>query len=799
MTKRTKKPKRLVGAEKHLFEICQGTRTPSRNVTALPNELTENSLVDLRNMVFLEFATSVWQRLKETSKEKDEPHPYDVFLVKTPSNKKPQILLALPVPGSQDIQWHDGSSGYWPRTGTDAPRPVKKLASLSGPTRVLNSIQEYKGRNSLMHKAMKRQGLVKAMASGPNNVHIQSITQNMNAAQSAAVATAASPLFRDGFFAILGPPGCGKTTTMVGMIRAMAEKRLIVTAPSNAAVANIALKLYHTGQMPFGQMCVFGSNCHPSVHFLSPTHRRRQYQRFRRKYEACKTDAQRQSQCQKLAKWLHLKETPSVEWSVLSKACPNVNRYTQWGTQKFQKLLANAQVIFCTLNTAGSKFLHGAAEKKRFDTLLLDEAGQCPEAEFYIATSFPGVERIIVVGDPKQLPATVISQHCCRAGYKESWLGRVYAHSPERVHLLDIQYRMDPGILAFPNQCFYGNRIQSGSNVSSRSPTVEFPFRFIDTSGSSSSEKRNRSSWINQNEAHLIRQVLDEDSDIQRLRREMALRPRIIIITPYSAQVDLLQKMFQSDEEQQVEVSTVDSYQGQEGDIVIVSTVRTKKVGFVDDPQRLNVALTRAKRLVRVVADREFCLSLQGDSTLRALALYAQEQDTNVRITTQVAEMLPSGTGKQELTRKMIATSPPGDDASSRGQEYDTAESKSKTCATPTTAKLLGGDSNTEAIEIGLRPGKSAATRSQSNSNDNHSGGVNSDISSIDHPQTKQGASLSKRSSTLSTAAMSDETTTTDNKEPSSTIHDDVYIQEEQSSSPPPYYSKPKVNDCSLS
>jgi senataxin len=94
-----------------------------------------------------------------------------------------------------------------------------------------------------------------------------------------------------------------------------------------------------------------------------------------------------------------------------------------------------------------------------FHTLMIDEAGQTTESEFFIATNFPNVERIVVVGDPQQLPATVIDQDCVDAGYGRSWLQNIQNYHPDKVHLLDTQYRMDPKILAFPNNMFYDNRI----------------------------------------------------------------------------------------------------------------------------------------------------------------------------------------------------------------------------------------------------------------------------------------------------------------------------------------------------
>jgi len=262
----------------------------------------------------------------------------------------------------------------------------------------------------------------------------------------------------------------------------------------------------------------------------------------------------------------------------------------------------------------------------KVNTLMLDEGGQTPEAEFFIATQFPGVAKIVVVGDPMQLPATVIALDCKKCGYGTSWLEIVYKFQPEKVHLLDTQYRMDPKILRFPNRTFYRDRIISGDNVHSREPFVAKPFLFIDTSRRGS-EEREAFSWKNAYEVVVIQSLLFHDPDIQRLAQKGRKDPwpvRIIVITPYSGQVKLLKETLACPRGCVLDVATVDSFQGQEADILILSTVRTRKIGFVDDRQRLNVALTRAKRVLRVVGDASFFGSFRTVSTLRRLFEFAK-------------------------------------------------------------------------------------------------------------------------------------------------------------------------------
>jgi AAA domain len=455
---------------------------------------------------------------------------------------------------------------------------------------------------------------------------------------------------------------------MVGMISAIGEG-MIVTAPSNAAVANLAVKVVASGRFAFPNVCIFGDGCDQSVRFLNPRYRSDEYKKALEKClkldevaippHAVKMienrEREKNSIRQKLAEWLHVEDSLSMR--ELRTVCPNISldktgSVSKEGRRNIAMMMGSAQVLLCTLNSSGSYYFQDAVSGSRFQTLLLDEGGQCTEAEFFIATTFPGIKRIIVMGDPKQLRPTVLEPACSSAGYGESWLGRVYKIHPSKMHLLDTQYRMDPAILRFPNQRFYSKRIKSGDNVKVRCPPVENPFLFIDTQGRGREERDETLSYRNSYEIAVIRDVLKNDSDIAGILRANP-HSRIIIITPYKAQVALLQEMGRSLKFINPEVSTVDAFQvcappekpasirtdskfffefvhfqGQEGDIVILSTVRTKRVGFVDDGQRLNVALTRAKRVLRVVGDRNFFMNLHAGSTLRALATYATNAES---------------------------------------------------------------------------------------------------------------------------------------------------------------------------
>jgi hypothetical protein len=197
---------------------------------------------------------------------------------------------------------------------------------------------------------------------------------------------------------------------------------------------------------------------------------------------------------------------------------------------------------------------------------------------------------------------------------------------PQKVHLLDTQYRMDPGLLEFANTVFYDKRVKSDSSVWNREPLVQNPFKLISTSeDGAGTEDRKGFSWFNDYEASVVKYVLQHDEDILCILGTLEEEARIIVITPYTAQVEKLRKVLKPVMcLRGFDISTVDSFQGQEADIVVVSTVRTDSVGFVDNANRLCVALTRAKRVLRVVGDANFFASIASEgSVLRRLADFA--------------------------------------------------------------------------------------------------------------------------------------------------------------------------------
>lgn len=591
---------------------------------------SEKDLRKLAAMVKVEFLAALQKEIDypgEESDKRQDPHAYDVFLMDRLAKTKLGKFMVL-VPAKRrlkhkkivtELVWLDMEGRCWPLQPSFHTR---KVGSLSGPVRVLEALATHP-LHRLKKAAMERQLIHEAIPTEEAEELLEGMspefTDGMNESQRRAVGTLCSRSFDEGFFVVQGPPGCGKTTTMVAMISAVGDG-MVVAAPSNAAVANVALKLFRKKRFDHRSICVFGENCDPSVQFLNPVHRGKAHLEFQKRLEELEDDESREKERRRFAWWLNV-DPHSTSLTELAIMCPYYDLETKFGRRSLEEAMASCNVVFSTLNGMGATFLQHALEDN-VHTILLDEAGQCTEAEFYIATSFARVRRVVVVGDPQQLPATVIDPSCQAAGLGSSWMGHVHHHSPDAVHLLDTQYRMDPHILAFPNKRFYSNRINSGDNVFGRLPHIVCPWSFVNLKGRGK-EAKDGLSWRNDFEVTAIKALLKGDKDIVSVRKHVE-DARVIVLSPYRAQTQLLRETLGGAKGlRSVGVETVDSFQGQEADVVIISTVRTHRVGFVDNDQRLNVALTRAKRVLRVVGDASFFLGLRGDSTLKNVVLYA--------------------------------------------------------------------------------------------------------------------------------------------------------------------------------
>ena len=171
-------------------------------------------------------------------------------------------------------------------------------------------------------------------------------------------------------------PGTGKTSTINAMIQTIGNK-IIATAPSNAAVANIAIKVHSSSYFDMKQIVVFGQNCDESVAFLNPLKRSKEFHKFMTSYNELTKDEARDHEREKFASWLKVDTTTTV--SEFAQLCPYIDLEERSGRDLYNMMLCSASVIFCTLNSSGSNMLRNAVGGT-FSTYILDEAGQCPEA-----------------------------------------------------------------------------------------------------------------------------------------------------------------------------------------------------------------------------------------------------------------------------------------------------------------------------------------------------------------------------------------------------------------------------------
>jgi len=301
--------------------------------------------------------------------------------------KAANVSVLMPVKGGKLLFW-DGDETF------EAPNDgllVYKIASLSGSARIIEclyramsdgeALSRYGMQRKMLHQvvdggdqdergaeASSHYGRVNSNQSiqyQSNDVVAHSILCSLNNSQRLAVLTVASTKFQEGFFAIQGPPGCGKTTTMVSMISAIG-KGMIVTAPSNAAVANLALKLVKTGRFSYPSVCIFGDGCDESVRFLNPRRRSEGYRRALYEYEQAKSEPcgeaastqdlkersrKMDQKRRQLALWLHVDENTTME--KLGSICPNIavderGSIMPEGQLAVLQLLSQAKIVLCT-------------------------------------------------------------------------------------------------------------------------------------------------------------------------------------------------------------------------------------------------------------------------------------------------------------------------------------------------------------------------------------------------------------------------------------------------------------------
>ncbi|MDO4511217.1 MAG: AAA domain-containing protein [Bacteroidales bacterium] len=393
-----------------------------------------------------------------------------------------------------------------------------------------------------------------------------------------------------------GPPGTGKTTTLVEAIfeTLRRENQVLVCAQSNMAVDWISERLVDRGV----EVLRIGNPTKVNDKMLSFTYERRfeSHPDYPSLWALRKAIREMQGRKKRGDHGYH------------DKLDRLKSRATELEVRINASLFGSARVIACTLAGSASRVLSGM----KFGTLFIDEAAQALEAACWIAIR--KAHRVILAGDHCQLPPTVKSIEALKGGLGTTLMERIVKSNPQVVTLLKMQYRMNEEIMRFSSDWFYGGQVQSAPDVKYRS-ILDFdtPMMWIDTSDMGFKEQFVGESFgrINRDEAILTLQTLQDY--FTKIGRQHVLEERIDvgIISPYRAQVQFLRKMIRATEffkpyRHLISVNTVDGFQGQERDVILISLVRANddgEIGFLRDLRRMNVAITRARMKLIILGE----------------------------------------------------------------------------------------------------------------------------------------------------------------------------------------------------
>ena len=407
-----------------------------------------------------------------------------------------------------------------------------------------------------------------------------------------------------------GPPGTGKTTTLVEAINEtlMRESQVLVCAQSNMAVDWISEKLVDRGI----NVLRIGNPTRVNDKMLGFTYERR--------FES-HPDYPQLWAIRKAIRELRKNRKKGSE-SFHQKMDRLKSRAAEIEIRINAELMGEARVIACTLVGSSHRLLEGM----KFGTLFIDEAAQALEAACWIPMRRAG--RVVLAGDHCQLPPTVKSIAAMRAGLGKTLMERIAENKPEVVTLLKIQYRMNEEIMRFSSDWFYHGKVQSAPQIKYRSILdYDHAITWIDTSDKESTDTIEEGEdlnfkeqfvgesfgRINKAEAELTLLTLAEYFTKIGKQRVIDERIDVGIISPYRAQVQYLKRLIKKYEffksyRRLISVNTVDGFQGQERDVILISLVRSNdegQIGFLKDLRRMNVAMTRARMKLIILGNKD--------------------------------------------------------------------------------------------------------------------------------------------------------------------------------------------------
>jgi ATP-dependent RNA/DNA helicase IGHMBP2 len=404
------------------------------------------------------------------------------------------------------------------------------------------------------------------------------------------------------FALVHGPPGTGKTTTLVAAIVELTkgEATVLVTAPSNAATDLLTLRLAAAGLQTV-RVGNIGRVDEETIRYTLEA----QVASHPESKHVRKVRIQAAEQRRKAQKYRHRRDREGREKRAMYGR--EARELSSWANQLEDRLvdqvLSGAQVICCTLVGAA----HPVLKSRTFRTVVIDEAAQALEPACWIAIA--KASRVVMAGDPFQLPPTVKSVSAARGGLSVTLLEKCLQRFSDQ-HLLEVQYRMHRQIMQFSNDRFYAGSLQADSSVADARLSLSMPYspvNFVDTAGCGFEEEvePRYQSRFNPGEVNIMRehiyQLLDafEDQPVA----------SIGIISPYREQIRFMKEHLATDPRLAslpITIDTIDAFQGQEREIIYISLVRSnqkQEIGFLKDYRRMNVAMTRARRKLVIVGD----------------------------------------------------------------------------------------------------------------------------------------------------------------------------------------------------
>ncbi|GFU17552.1 DNA-binding protein SMUBP-2 [Nephila pilipes] len=444
---------------------------------------------------------------------------------------------------------------------------------------------------------------------------------------------------------IHGPPGTGKTTTVVECIlQAISQKlKVLACAPSNVAVDNLVQKLagYEIKMVRLG---------HPAR--ISTIARQYCFEAIEFRHESWNEVEKISEDIDEiLAEMDEREDDINILWDEYEQLCEQLD-ITRISIKT--DILNNCDVILCTLTSAVDDGPLKYLNENHFDVCFIDECAQAIEAACWIPLLM--VKKCILAGDHHQLPPTIISKKAASEGLKLTLMERLLKlYGDEIMKMLTIQYRMNEIIMEWPSKTLYKDKLVAHKSVQSHLlsdlPGIEsnsdttVPLLLIDTTGYSLHEfQGGKGSKGNDGEAYLV--VLHVNNLIK-----SGLNPEdIAVITPYKLQIDLIKSKF-GGLYPNLEVNSADGFQGKEKEAVVLSLVRSNDmgvIGFLAEKQRINVIITRAKRHLTVICDSK---TVSHDGYLKSFVTYCAEKG-QIKTASQFIEEI-----NQKIFEKYIETS----------------------------------------------------------------------------------------------------------------------------------------------